>query len=60
MASTEAKVKELEQQLLGFQITFAGFKAELDKHRVELTDSINVQFAQNKVELNTMCTDIQT
>eukprot|EP00973_Karenia_brevis_P035940 4958511-Karenia_brevis.AAC.1 len=59
MATVEEKLKGLEQQLTGFQITFAGFKAELEKHRIEMVDSIGVQFATNKVELNTVCQDVR-
>ena len=38
-------------------MSFAGFKAELDKHRIDLTDNSAVKFTSAKLELDGICND---
>ena len=56
---SEERVKGLERQLMEFQVSFAGFKAELDKHRIDLPDNIAVKFTSAKLELDGICNDIK-
>eukprot|EP00973_Karenia_brevis_P021385 2939698-Karenia_brevis.AAC.1 len=59
MERVEEKIKALEAEVSGLQISFAGLRAELGKEKTEWLDKVTASFAQQQVNLEQVVMDAQ-